>query len=218
MMNIAGARATTNSGTDRAAGGEGWKAGAALGGIAAIASMQRSLLPRSTTQQAMVTAGSIALGYGVGVGASAIADRVDAATGLDAVGARLAVGTAGAVGAIGLSLALRGRPNLALETARTTAGVVGAGAVAGAALIGEQALVDRIEGSVPGGAAGAHVRSSARRRSAPAHCCSDALGAAASAPRQKLRTSPRSAERRVLPSRSHTMPRTSSTSLGCAAR
>ena len=135
----------------------GWKVGATLGGIAGIASFQQSLLPRSGKQQAIVTAASIALGFGVGVAANAVANKIDDKTDLDAVETRLAIGGAAAVGVVGSWLALRGKPNLAVDTARTTAGLLGAGAIAGAALIGEQALVDRIQDKVPGGAAAAHA-------------------------------------------------------------
>lgn len=135
----------------------GWKVGAAMAGVAGIASFQKSLLPRSSTQQAIVTAASMALAYGVGVGANAIANRVDDSTGLDAVGSRLAVGGAGVAGVLGLTLAMRGKPNLAMDAARTGAGVLAGGAVVGAALIGEQALVDRIQDRTPGGAMAAHA-------------------------------------------------------------
>lgn len=134
-----------------------WKTGLAVGGIAGIASVGQSLLPRSSKQQAIVTAASIALGYGVGVAANAIANGVDRTTGLDELGSRAAVAGAGALGVLGTTLALRARPGIALETLRTGAGVLGAGAVVGAALVGEQALVDRIEGEVPGGSAAAHA-------------------------------------------------------------
>lgn len=142
---------TTDSGLD------GWKVGSALAGFAGIASFQKSLLPRSGIQQAGVTIASMALAYGVGVAGNAIADKVDTETGLDELGARAAVAGVGGLAVLGTTLALRGRPNLALEGVRTTAGVLGAGAVVGAALIGEQALVDRIRDDVPGGAAGAHA-------------------------------------------------------------
>jgi uncharacterized membrane protein len=135
----------------------GWKVGATMAGIAGIASFQQSLLPRSSKQQAIVTAASMALGFGVGVASNAFANKVDEKTGLDAVGSRLVIGGAGAVGVVGAWLALRGRPNVAVDAARTTAGLLGAGALAGAALIGEQGLVDRIKDDVPGGAAAAHA-------------------------------------------------------------
>ncbi len=136
----------------------GWKVGAALGTIAGIASFQHSLLPRSSKQQAIVTAAALALGYGAGVAANAIANKVDEKTGLDAVGSRLAVAGAGAAGVLGATLAIRGvKPSLAFDALRTGAGVLGAGAVVGTALIGEQALVDRFEDKVPGGAPAAHA-------------------------------------------------------------
>lgn len=134
-----------------------WKPGVAMAGVAGIASFQKSLLPRSGMQQAFVTAASAALGYGVGVGAGAIADKVDRTTRLDAAESRLVLAGAGGLAVLGTTLALRGRPNLALEAARTSSGVLGAGALLGAALIGEQVLVDRIEDRVPGGAAAAHA-------------------------------------------------------------
>ncbi len=142
-----------------------WKAGAAMAGVAGIASFQQSLLPRSGKQQAIVTLGSMALAYGVGVAANAIANKVDDSTGLDAIGSRAAVAGAGAVAMLGTTLALRGRPvglaldvpHLSLEAGRTGAAVLAGGAVVGAALIGEQALVDRIKDHVPGGAATAHA-------------------------------------------------------------
>lgn len=135
----------------------GWKVGATMASIAGIASFQQSLLPRTSKQQAIVTAASMALGYGVGVASNAFANKFDDTTGLDAIGSRLVIGGTGAVGVVGAWLALRGRPNLAVDAGRTTAGLLGAGALAGAALIGEQALVDRIEDKVPGGAAAAHA-------------------------------------------------------------
>jgi uncharacterized membrane protein len=134
-----------------------WKTGLAMGAVAGIASFQQSLLPRASWQQAVATVASIGLGYGVGVAANAIANKVDRDTSLGQVGARAAVAGAGVAGVLGATLALRGRPGMALEAARTSAGVLGAGAVVGAALIGEQALVDRIQDKVPGGAAAAHA-------------------------------------------------------------
>ncbi|MCW2923359.1 MAG: putative rane protein [Thermoleophilia bacterium] len=135
----------------------GWKVGATLAGVAGIASFSQSLLPRSSTQQVIVTAASMALAFGIGVGANAVADQVDEHTGLGAVGSRLAVAGAGALGVVGATLAMRGRPSIALDAVRTGAGVIGGGAVVGAALIGEQALVDRVQDHVPGGAVGAHA-------------------------------------------------------------
>ncbi|MCW2922547.1 MAG: putative rane protein [Thermoleophilia bacterium] len=142
-----------------------WKVGAAMAGVAGIASFQHSLLPRSSTQQAIVTVGSMALAYGVGVAANAISNEVDDATGLDQFGSRAAVAGAGALAVLGTTLALRGRPvglaldipHLSLEAGRTGAAVLAGGAVLGAALLGEQALVDRIQDHVPGGAATAHA-------------------------------------------------------------
>jgi uncharacterized membrane protein len=134
-----------------------WKTGLALGGIAGIASLGPSLLPRSGSQQAIVTAASIALGYGAGVASNAIANKLDSHTDLDAVGSRAVIAGVGALGVLGATLALRVKPGIAMQTLRTGAGVVGAGAIAGAALVGEQALVDRIKDHVPGGAAGAHA-------------------------------------------------------------
>jgi uncharacterized membrane protein len=142
---------STDSGLD------GWKVGTALAGFAGIASFQQSLLPRTHVQQAGVTVASMALAFGVGVGANAIANKIDKETGLDALGARAVMAGAGGLAVLGTTLALRGRPNYALEGIRTATGVLGAGAVVGAALIGEQALVDNIEDDVPGGAAGAHA-------------------------------------------------------------
>lgn len=136
---------------------DGWKVGTALAGIAGIASFQPSLLPRMPYQQGALTAASVALAFGAGVGANAIANKVDKETGLDAIGARGVVAGAAGLAVLGTSLALRGRPSNVLELARTTAGVIGGGAVLGAALIGEQALVDRYADQIPGGATAAHA-------------------------------------------------------------
>lgn len=133
------------------------KTGLALAGAAGIASFGPSLLPRTGKQQAIVTAASMALGYGVGAASNAVADQLDRHSDLDGVGARAAVAGAGALGVLGTTLALRVKPGIALQTLRTGAGVIGVGAVTGAALIGEQALVDRVRDQVPGGAAAAHA-------------------------------------------------------------
>lgn len=149
--------ATTSAQTTSDGQLEGWKVGAAMAGLAGIASFQTSLLPRSGMQQGGVTIASMALGYGVGVAANALANKVDRETDLNEFTSRLAVAGAGGLAALGTSLALRGRPSLALEATRTSAVVLGAGAVTGAALLGEQALVERIDEHVPGGAAAAHA-------------------------------------------------------------
>lgn len=49
--------------------------GLATGGVAAGMSLQPTISPRSTTQQAIVTGGSLAIGTGVGVGVAALATR-----------------------------------------------------------------------------------------------------------------------------------------------
>jgi hypothetical protein len=136
---------------------DGWKVGAALAGFAGIASFQKSLLPRSAVQQAGITVAAMALAYGVGVGANALANKVDRETDLNEFTSRAAVAGIGGLAVLGTSLALRGRPSLALEATRTAAGVIGAGAVVGAAVLGEQALVDQVDDHVPGGAAAAHA-------------------------------------------------------------
>lgn len=149
----------TDSATKQPTGSElaGWKVGIAMGAMAGIASFQKSLLPRSGAQQAIATAASMAIGFGVGVATNAFANELDRETGLGPVASRLAIGGVGALGVVGPWMAMRGRPNLAVDTVRTMSGLLGAGALIGAGLIGEQALVDRIEDRVPGGAAAAHA-------------------------------------------------------------
>lgn len=135
-----------------------WKTGAAFAGIAGIASFQPSLLPRTKPVQAVVTGLAVGLGYGAGVGASAIANAVDSRSSLDAIGSQLGVAGAGVLGVAAATLALRGRPShLGLAAARTASGVIGAGAVAGAAIAGEQELVDAARERIPGGAGAAHA-------------------------------------------------------------
>lgn len=134
-----------------------WKVGVALGGVAGLASLQPSLLPRSSKQQAIVTIASMALGFGAGVATNALANAIDRETDLGPLAARIGIGGVAALGTAGAWLALRGRPNLPVDALRTAAMVAGGGAVAGAALIGEQALAERIGEHVPGGTAAAHA-------------------------------------------------------------
>ncbi|MBC7461648.1 MAG: alpha/beta-hydrolase family protein [Thermoleophilia bacterium] len=136
---------------------ESWKTGLAVAGLAGIASFQKTLMVRPMAHQAIITAASLAIGFGIGMGADALAAGGEKLTGADQMTSRLALAGVGAVGVLATTIALHGHSNVPLAALRTGFGVIGGGALVGAGLIAEQHAVDAISDRVPGGALGAHA-------------------------------------------------------------
>lgn len=134
-----------------------WKTGLGMATVAAIASFAPSMYPRANWQQAVMTGVAAAAGFGIGTALDAIANQVDSHTGLDPAGSRLTIAGIAGAGLVGANLALRGSSSLAAHGIRSASLVVGATALMGAGLIGEQWLADRVAPHVTGGEATAHV-------------------------------------------------------------
>ena len=121
------------------AGSAAWKTGLALAGVAGIASLQPSLLPRSRTDQLIVSGASMAIAFGAGAGVTRLSRVVQGATGLGAGQARMAL--TGGAAAIALGAYLGGHLDNDHDNfwsgAQTVATVATIGAALGAALIGE---------------------------------------------------------------------------------
>ncbi|MCZ4496406.1 MAG: putative rane protein [Thermoleophilia bacterium] len=136
---------------------ESWKSGVAGAGIGTIVSFQKTLMKRPPLHQAIITVAAAGIGFGAGVGADASAKALERGTGLGEMASRLTMAGVAGAGAVGIGVALKGRSNLLASSARTGLGLAGAGALAGAGLVGEQKLVDQVKDSVPGGALTAHA-------------------------------------------------------------
>lgn len=134
-----------------------WQNGLAVAGLAGIASFQPSLLPRSRTDQGIVTGGSLLAGFAAGYAVDKAANLLDGATPLDAVGSRLVLCAAGATLFAAATIATHGRPSTAVSALRTAGITTAIAAGTGAALIAERHAAERLDEHLPGGRAAAHA-------------------------------------------------------------